>query len=38
MMLEDLKVMSMDVTSYTSQLRYRFPTDVHEALARAQSE
>ncbi|KAH6670796.1 Nup93/Nic96-domain-containing protein [Halenospora varia] len=34
----DMRVKSMDLTTYTSQLRYRFPADLHEALARAQSE
>ncbi|KAH8820449.1 Nup93/Nic96-domain-containing protein [Xylogone sp. PMI_703] len=38
MMIEDLKQKNLDLTTYTSQLRYRFPAHVHEALARAQSE
>lgn len=38
MMIEDLKQKNLDLTTYTSQLRYRFPPHVHEALARAQSE
>lgn len=37
-MIEDLKQINMDLTTYTSQLRYRFPANIHEALARAQSE
>jgi nuclear pore complex protein Nup93 len=37
-MIDDLKQAHMDLTTYTSQLRYRFPAHVHEALARAQSE
>ncbi len=31
----ELKQMSVDLTTYTSQLRYRFPPHLHEALARA---
>jgi nuclear pore complex protein Nup93 len=37
-MIDDLKQINMDLTTYTSQLRYRFPANLHEALARAQSE
>ncbi|KAE9372102.1 nucleoporin NIC96 [Stipitochalara longipes BDJ] len=37
-MIDDLKQVNMDLTTYTSQLRYRFPANLHEALARAQSE
>ncbi|KAL3427607.1 hypothetical protein PVAG01_01116 [Phlyctema vagabunda] len=37
-MIEDLKQKNMDLTTYTSQLRYRFPAHLHEALARAVSE
>ncbi|KAK2624323.1 hypothetical protein QTJ16_006273 [Diplocarpon rosae] len=37
-MIDELKQMNMDLTTYTSQLRYRFPANIHEALARAQSE
>lgn len=37
-MVEELKQMNMDLMTYTSQLRYRFPASIHEALARAQSE
>ncbi|KAF8864406.1 NIC-domain-containing protein [Acephala macrosclerotiorum] len=37
-MIEELKQMNMDLMTYTSQLRYRFPASIHEALARAQSE
>lgn len=37
-MIEDMKQKNMDLTTYTSQLRYRFPAHLHEALARAQSE
>jgi len=36
--IDDLKQINMDLTTYTSQLRYRFPANLHEALARAQSE
>ncbi|KAG6038213.1 nuclear pore complex subunit [Claviceps citrina] len=38
MMVERLKQMALDLTTYTSQLRYRFPPRVHEALARASAE
>jgi nuclear pore complex protein Nup93 len=37
-MVDELKQMNMDLMTYTSQLRYRFPASIHEALARAQSE
>ncbi|KAG9236932.1 Nup93/Nic96-domain-containing protein [Amylocarpus encephaloides] len=37
-LLRDLKQSTLDLTTYTSQLRYRFPAHLHEALARAQSE
>jgi nuclear pore complex protein Nup93 len=37
-MIDDMKQKNMDLTTYTSQLRYRFPAHLHEALARAQSE
>ncbi|KAG4444281.1 hypothetical protein IFR05_000256 [Cadophora sp. M221] len=37
-MILELKQTNMDLTTYTSQLRYRFPANIHEALARAQSE
>ncbi|KAH7370576.1 Nup93/Nic96-domain-containing protein [Rhexocercosporidium sp. MPI-PUGE-AT-0058] len=37
-MIEEFKQTNMDLTTYTSQLRYRFPAHIHEALARAQSE
>lgn len=37
-MIDELKQANMDLTTYTSQLRYRFPAHLHEALARAQSE
>jgi nuclear pore complex protein Nup93 len=37
-MIDDLKQVNMDLTTYTSQLRYRFPAHLHELLARAQSE
>ncbi|EKD17509.1 uncharacterized protein L3040_006624 [Drepanopeziza brunnea f. sp. 'multigermtubi'] len=37
-MIDELKQMNMDLTTYTSQLRYRFPAHIHEALARAQSD
>jgi nuclear pore complex protein Nup93 len=38
MMVDQLRQMVMDLTTYTSQLRYRFPPHVHEALARASVE
>ncbi|KAI1506572.1 Nup93/Nic96-domain-containing protein [Biscogniauxia marginata] len=38
MMCDNLKQISLDLTTYTSQLRYRFPPHLHEALARASSE
>jgi nuclear pore complex protein Nup93 len=38
LMIEKLKQTSMDLTTYTSQLRYRFPPQLLEALARAQSD
>ncbi|KAL2066187.1 hypothetical protein VTL71DRAFT_2258 [Oculimacula yallundae] len=37
-MIAEFKQTNMDLTTYTSQLRYRFPANIHEALARAQSE
>ncbi|KUI60683.1 Nucleoporin NIC96 [Cytospora mali] len=33
-----LKQMSLDLTTYTSQLRYRFPSSLLEALARASAD
>ncbi|KOS22593.1 Nucleoporin NIC96 [Escovopsis weberi] len=38
MMVEQLKQMILDLTTYTGQLRYRFPPHLHEALARASAE
>ncbi|KAG5929913.1 nuclear pore complex subunit [Claviceps africana] len=38
MMVDQLKQMALDLTTYTSQLRYRFPPHLHEALARASAE
>ncbi|KAK8148959.1 nuclear pore complex subunit [Beauveria asiatica] len=38
MMVDQLKQMTLDLTTYTSQLRYRFPPHLHEALARASAE
>ncbi|KAF4981182.1 hypothetical protein FZEAL_2951 [Fusarium zealandicum] len=38
MMVEQLRQMTLDLTTYTSQLRYRFPPHLHEALARASAE
>ncbi|KAL2875965.1 nuclear pore complex subunit [Colletotrichum sp. CLE4] len=38
MMVEQMKQMTLDLTTYTSQLRYRFPPHLHEALARASAE
>ncbi|KAH6848372.1 Nup93/Nic96-domain-containing protein [Chaetomium sp. MPI-CAGE-AT-0009] len=37
-MVDELKQMSVDLTSYTSQLRYRLPPHLHEALARASAD
>ncbi len=34
----ELKQISLDLTTYTSQLRYRFPPHLHEALARASAD
>ncbi|PHH60631.1 hypothetical protein CDD81_1382 [Ophiocordyceps australis] len=38
MLIHQLKQMTLDLTAYTSQLRYRFPPHLHEALARASAE
>jgi len=38
LLIKDLKQKNLDLTSYTSQLRYRFPAYLHEALAKAQSD
>jgi len=38
MILRDLRQTMLDLTAYTSQLRYRFPPHLHEALARASVE
>lgn len=38
MMTDQLRQMALDLTTYTSQLRYRFPPHLHEALARATAE
>ncbi|RDA83935.1 hypothetical protein CP532_3645 [Ophiocordyceps camponoti-leonardi (nom. inval.)] len=38
LMVNQLKQMTLDLTTYTSQLRYRFPPHLHEALARASVE
>ncbi|KAH8888205.1 Pentulose kinase [Thozetella sp. PMI_491] len=37
-MINELKQVSVDLTTYTSQLRYRFPPHLHEALARASAD
>lgn len=37
-MLDECRQMVLDLTAYTSQLRYRFPPHLHEALARAAAE
>jgi nuclear pore complex protein Nup93 len=37
LLIERLKQQIMDLTLYTSQLRYRFPAELHEALALAQA-
>ena len=36
--MDEMKQTSLDLTTYTSQLRYRFPPHLHDALARAQTE
>lgn len=38
MLADELKQISVDLTTYTSQLRYRFPPHLHEALARASAD
>ena len=38
MLAAELKQMTVDLTTYTSQLRYRFPPHLHEALARASAD
>ncbi|KKA31169.1 hypothetical protein TD95_002290 [Thielaviopsis punctulata] len=38
MVVEQLRSMTLDLTAYTSQLKYRFPPHLHEALARAAAE
>lgn len=38
LMVANLKQISLDLTTYTSQLRYRFPPHLHEALARASAD
>ncbi len=38
LMVNELKQVSVDLTTYTSQLRYRFPPHLHEALARASAD
>ncbi|KAH8178270.1 nup93/Nic96 domain-containing protein [Sarocladium implicatum] len=38
MMVEQMRQVTLDLTTYTSQLRYRFPPLLHEALARATAE
>ncbi|KAK4240280.1 Nup93/Nic96-domain-containing protein [Achaetomium macrosporum] len=37
-LIDELKQMSVDLTAYTSQLRYRLPPHLHEALARASAD
>ncbi|KAL2117016.1 hypothetical protein VTJ04DRAFT_9184 [Mycothermus thermophilus] len=37
-MADELKQISLDLTAYTSQLRYRLPPHLHEALARAAAD
>lgn len=37
-LVKQMKQMTLDLTTYTSQLRYRFPPHLHEALARAAAE
>jgi nuclear pore complex protein Nup93 len=36
--IDEMKQAKLDLISYTSLLRYRFPNYVNDALARAQSE
>lgn len=38
MLADELKQICVDLTAYTSQLRYRFPPYLHEALARASAD
>jgi hypothetical protein len=38
MLVDELKQMSIDLTTYTSQLKYRLPPHLHEALARASAD
>lgn len=38
LMIDELKQMTVDLTAYTSQLRYRLPPHLHEALARASAD
>ncbi|KAJ1338145.1 Nucleoporin NIC96 [Microdochium nivale] len=38
MVILKLRQLSMDLTTYTSQLKYRFPPHIHEALARASAD
>ncbi|KAK0385900.1 hypothetical protein NLU13_7075 [Sarocladium strictum] len=38
MMVDQMRQVTLDLTTYTSQLRYRFPPHLHEALARATAE
>lgn len=38
LMMDELKQMSVDLMAYTSQLRYRLPPHLHEALARASAD
>lgn len=35
---DELRQVGVDLTAYTSQLRYRFPPYLHEALARASAD
>jgi nuclear pore complex protein Nup93 len=37
-LVERLNFLNMDLTTYTSQMRYRLPAQLHEALARAQTD
>lgn len=38
LIIEQMRQMVLDLTTYTAQLRYRFPPALHEALARAAAE
>lgn len=37
-LIDNMKQTSVDLTAYTSQLRYRLPSSLHEMLARASAD